>query len=135
MGAVWKPPAEKHNHITAVNTTSASVTTLAAATPTTCLRAVTLRWIQSSSHVKQPHPRSASARRRLQRAVIVSVHDHVTEFHLEHFCKLRGNRRCRLNCCETHCIWIIGEKEQHPERIYPTLKESVWKDLSYTCIV
>lgn len=35
------------------------------ATPT-CLRAVTLCWIQSSSHVKQPHLRSVYACRHLQ---------------------------------------------------------------------
>lgn len=65
-GGVWKPPVEKYIRITPINTSSASVATLAAATPTTCLCAVTLRWIQSSSHVKQPHLRSVHACRHLQ---------------------------------------------------------------------
>lgn len=52
---VWKPLVKKDIHITPINTASASVTTLVAATPTTCLCAVTLCWIQSSSRVTHPH--------------------------------------------------------------------------------
>lgn len=78
--AVWKPPAEKHIYISTTSTGAAA-----------CLGAVTLCWIQSSSHVKQPHLRRAFARRHLQRAVTASLHNHVTEFHLEHSAEVTGD--------------------------------------------
>lgn len=97
-GGVWKTPVEKYIHITPINTTGASVTTLAAVTPTTCLCALTLCWIQSSSHVKQPHLCSAYAYRHLQthgsfRGLRLSRYTTTWWnfiWQVEHFWKLRG---------------------------------------------
>ncbi len=109
---VWEPPVERYIRITPINNTSASVTTLRDASPTKCFCVVTLRWIQSSSHVQQPHLCCVYACRHLQ------THGSFRELwsdrettwqncirQVEHFCKLR------LNCCESYSLWNTWKKE------------------------
>lgn len=104
------PSGETHSF--PINTTSASVTTLVAATCTTCLCSHTVL-----NSIKQPCKTATSMlclcmpppadTRLVPRAMIISVHRNLMEFHLTSGTFVQTERlRKRLNCSEIYCLWI-----------------------------